>query len=66
MNWSEFFSMGGYGFYVWGSYVFALLAIGGEVLGLSRRKKTLAEQTKRAQRKSASVIAGGVRNETTS
>ena len=21
MNWSEFFSMGGYGFYVWGSYL---------------------------------------------
>jgi len=56
MDWSNFFSMGGYGFYVWGSYIFALLAIGGELLGLSRRKKTLAQQSLRAQRKSASVI----------
>ena len=24
MNWSEFFSMGGYGFYVWGSYLLRL------------------------------------------
>jgi len=41
MNWSEFFSMGGYAFYVWGSYVVALVAIGGEVILLLRRKKTL-------------------------
>lgn len=41
MNWSEFFSMGGYGFYVWGSYAIALLALGGEVLLLRQRKKTL-------------------------
>jgi heme exporter protein D len=66
MDWSNFFSMGGYGFYVWGSYIFALLAIGGELLGLSRRKKGLAQQTKRAQRESESVINGSVRNETTS
>lgn len=41
MNWSEFFSMGGYAFYVWGSYAVALLALGGEVLLLRQRKKTL-------------------------
>lgn len=41
MNWSEFFSMGGYAFYVWGSYAIALLALGGEVLLLRQRKKTL-------------------------
>jgi heme exporter protein D len=27
MNWSEFFSMGGYGFYVWTSYAFAALIL---------------------------------------
>ena len=42
MKWSEFFSMGGYAFYVWGSYVVALIAMGGEVIFLLRRKKTLA------------------------
>ncbi len=40
-TWSDFFSMGGYAFYVWGSYLLSLLAIGGEVLFLMRRKKTL-------------------------
>lgn len=39
MNWSEFFEMGGYGFYVWGSYLTALLVLGGEVVLLMRRKK---------------------------
>lgn len=41
MNWSEFFSMGGYAFYVWGSYVIALVVLGGEVLLLRQRKKAL-------------------------
>jgi heme exporter protein D len=44
MNWSKFFSMGGYAFYVWGSYVVALVAMGGEVILLLRRKKSLAAQ----------------------
>ena len=42
MNWSKFFSMGGYAFYVWGSYGVALIVMGGEVMLLLRRKKTLA------------------------
>ena len=41
MNWSEFFSMGGYAFYVWGSYAIALVVLGGEVLLLRQRKKAL-------------------------
>jgi heme exporter protein D len=40
MKLSEFFSMGGYAFYVWGSYIVALVAIGGEVLLLWRRTQT--------------------------
>lgn len=44
MNWSEFFSMGGYAFYVWGSYLVSLIAIGGEVLLLLRRKKSCLKQ----------------------
>jgi heme exporter protein D len=27
MNWSEFFAMGGYGLYVWGSYGFAAVIL---------------------------------------
>jgi heme exporter protein D len=41
MNWSEFFHMGGYAFYVWGSYGIALVVIGGEVLALRQRQKGL-------------------------
>jgi heme exporter protein D len=44
MNWSEFFSMGGYAFYVWGSYLVTLLVMGGEVVSLLRRRKSLRHQ----------------------
>jgi heme exporter protein D len=46
MNWSEFFKMGGYGFYVWGSYLVSLVAIGGEIIFLWKRKKRLQQRTK--------------------
>ena len=39
MNWSDFFQMGGYAFYVWGSYLVALVAIGAEILSLIKRRK---------------------------
>jgi heme exporter protein D len=39
MNWPEFLAMGGYGFYVWSSYLTALIVMGGEVVLLMRRKK---------------------------
>lgn len=42
-SWLDFFSMGGYALYVWGSYVVSLLAIGGEILLLLRRKKFLQQ-----------------------
>ena len=47
MDWSKFLSMGGYGFYVWGSYLVSLVAIGGEVFFLIRRKKSLEKKTAR-------------------
>ena len=40
MNWhsaSEFFAMGGYGLYVWGSYAVATLLMAAEPLLASRR-----------------------------
>ncbi|CAN5730815.1 MAG: heme exporter protein CcmD [Pyrinomonadaceae bacterium] len=36
--------MGGYAFYVWGSYLVTLLLMGGEVLLLLRRGKLLRYQ----------------------
>jgi heme exporter protein D len=47
MNWSEFLTMGGYGFYVWGSYLTALILIGGEVLLVMNRKKSLPQKIDR-------------------
>lgn len=44
MNWSKFFSMGGYAFYVWGSYGVTLVLLGGEVLMLLKRKRNLAKR----------------------
>jgi heme exporter protein CcmD len=43
MNWPDL-SMGGYGFYVWGSYLFALIAIVWEVVSLSYRKKARTQE----------------------
>lgn len=44
MSLSEFFSMGGYAFYVWGSYLAALVLIGVELAVLVKRKNTLKRQ----------------------
>ncbi|HEX7335041.1 MAG TPA: heme exporter protein CcmD [Pyrinomonadaceae bacterium] len=66
MNWPDL-SMGGYGFYIWGSYLFSLIAIVWELVSLSQRKKALTQQQQ--QRSSdtvpASVLRGSA-NETTS
>lgn len=50
MSWSEFFSMGGYGFYVWGSYLTALILLGGEAILLKRRKSSLRKREDRDSR----------------
>ena len=42
MNWGsagEFFAMGGYGFYVWGSYGVTVVAIVIELVALKARRK---------------------------
>lgn len=44
MDWSKFFSMGGYGLYVWGSYGLSFVLLAGEVLMLWRRKRNLARR----------------------
>ena len=65
MNWPDL-SMGGYGFYIWGSYLFSLVAIVWEVLSLKQRKKTLTQQQQKSSNPvPASVLRGSI-NETTS
>ncbi|HSD48164.1 MAG TPA: heme exporter protein CcmD [Pyrinomonadaceae bacterium] len=68
MNWPDL-SMGGYGFYVWGSYLFALVLIVWEVVSLRQRKKALANEEKANEERSATVrtsVLRGSTNETTS
>ena len=43
-SWSEFFSMGGYGLYVWGSYIVTFVCIAGEIFLISKRRRTLERQ----------------------
>ena len=44
MSWSEFFSMGGYGLYVWGSYLTTFIVLGTEVVLLMKRKNSLRKR----------------------
>ena len=65
MNWPDL-SMGGYGFYIWGSYLVSLIAIVWEVVSLKQRKKALTQQKEQSSNSvPASVLRGSV-NETTS
>ena len=65
MNWPDL-SMGGYGFYIWGSYLVSLIAIVWEVVSLKQRKKGLTQQQKQSSNSvPASVLRGSI-NETTS
>ena len=41
-SWSDFFAMGGYGLYVWGSFAVTAAVMLGEVLALRASRRTLA------------------------
>lgn len=50
MNWesaSHFWAMGGYGFFVWGSYGVTAAVIAAELFALSRRMKNARTQARR-------------------
>lgn len=47
MNWTsvnDFFAMGGYALYVWGSYAISALLIAIELLVLRSRRRTIAQR----------------------
>jgi heme exporter protein D len=51
MTWKsldDFIAMGGYGFYVWGSYLVTAVIIMGEILMLRARRRAV-ENTRQAQ-----------------
>ena len=43
-SWSDFFAMGGYGFYVWGSYLVFIFCMIGEIVLIINRRRTLHKQ----------------------
>lgn len=58
MNWgsaSEFFAMGGYAFYVWGSFGVTALFLLVEVIMVARRKRTIVQRLSRRMRMQAEV-----------
>jgi heme exporter protein D len=65
MNWPDL-SMGGYGFYVWGSYIFALIAFVWEVVSLRQRKRALRQQQQQRSNSVSPTVLTGKANETTS
>lgn len=54
MNWSDFFAMGGYALYVWGSYGVTALVLAIEVVSVLRKKRSvlrrLAQLARAAER----------------
>ncbi|MBN4063710.1 heme exporter protein CcmD [Cardiobacterium sp. AH-315-I02] len=48
MSWSEFFHMGGYAFFVWGSYVVALVVVLGNIVTSIIQRKKVIKRIKRA------------------
>jgi heme exporter protein D len=60
-SWTDFFAMGGYAFYVWGSYGLALLLMVGEVVLVRNRRRTLLQRLSLIQKSSV-----GEENETAS
>jgi heme exporter protein D len=65
MNWPDL-SMGGYGFYVWGSYIASLIFFVWEVVSLKQRKKALAQQQQQSSKPVSTPVLRGSINETTS
>jgi heme exporter protein D len=47
---SDFLNMGGYGLYVWGSYVVTLIVMVGEIVLLRQRERTLTQTLGRRSR----------------
>ncbi len=53
MNWTEFFHMGGYAFFVWNSYALALIVIVGNIIEPVIRRKKVIARVKRAIKREA-------------
>jgi len=43
-SWGDFFAMGGYALYIWGSVIVVAICMFGEIIGLKLRRKALSQQ----------------------
>ncbi len=57
---SEFLAMGGYGFYVWGSFGTTAVVIALELVALRARRRTILAEARHATPDSLSAATGGV------
>ena len=48
MNWSEFFNMGGYAFYVWTSYALTFIVVLANIVSPIMQRKKVIKRIKRA------------------
>ena len=48
-NWSDFFAMGGYALYVWGSFIVVFGCMAGELMLVAQRGKAIRTQLAKAQ-----------------
>ena len=58
MNWAsaaDFWAMGGYGFYVWGSYAALVVVIAGELWLLRARRSSAVAEVKQETTRSANL-----------
>ncbi|HJV83438.1 heme exporter protein CcmD [Noviherbaspirillum sp.] len=46
-SWGEFFAMGGYALYVWGSVLMTFVLLGAELMSVRARRNTLLKQYSR-------------------
>ena len=53
MNWSEFFHMGGYAFFVWTSYAIALLLVILNIVAPILQRRRIISRIRRALRREA-------------
>jgi heme exporter protein D len=57
---NEFFAMGGYAFYVWGSYGITVLIIVAELLALRSRRRAALDEARLTAPDNLSAATGGV------
>jgi heme exporter protein D len=57
MNWSEFFYMGGYAFFVWTSYALTLIVIVANIVSPIMQRKKVISRIKRAIKRESIELA---------